>query len=125
MRIEKLDADVDLGAFAEEGGHRFSMVVTKDGTVGVRVIAPEAGGPVLRLSSVKMETGAWESIRWDIRFVEGAARTRLRVGSETAFDAELIGLAGSDAAERLEVGAEATGPVALSFDSVTFEPNAE
>ena len=125
VRIEKLDADVDLGAFAEEGGHRFTMVVTKDGTVGVRVIDPEAGGPVLRMSTVKMETGAWASIRWDIRFVEGSARTRLRVGSATAFDAEAIGLAGSDAAERLEVGAEATGAVTLSFDSVTFEPNAE
>lgn len=125
VRIEKLDADVDLGAFAEEGGHRFTFVVTKDGFVGVRVIDPEAGGPVLRTSTVKMETGAWASIRWDIRFVEGAARTRLRVGSATAFDAEPIGLSGSDAAERLEVGAEAAGAVTLSFDSVTFEPNAE
>lgn len=125
VRIEKLDADVDLGAFAEEGGHRFSMVVTKDGTVGVRVVDPEAGGPVLRLSTVKIEPNTWASVRWDLRFVEGNARTRLRVGAATAFDAEPIGLQGTDAVERLEVGAEAAGAVAVSFDSVTFEPNAE
>jgi hypothetical protein len=125
VRIEKLDVDVDLGAFAEEAGHRVTMVVTKDGTVGVRVIDPEAGGPALRLSTVKIATGDWASIRWDIRFIDGSARTRLRVGAATAFDAEPIGLLGNDAAERLEIGAEATGAVTLSFDSVTFEPNAE
>jgi hypothetical protein len=125
LRIEKLDGDVDVAAFAEEGGHRFSMVLTKDGTVGVRVIDPEAGGPVLRTSSVKIEPNTWASVRWDIRFVEGSARTRLRIGSATAFDAEPIGLQGTDALERLEIGAEAASAVTLWFDSVTFEPNAE
>lgn len=125
LRIEKIEADVELGAFAEESGHRVAMVVMKDGTVGVRVIDADAGGPVVRSSTVKIESGTWASIRWDIRFVSGIARTRLRVGGATAFDAEPIGLAGNDAAFRLEIGAEAAGAVSLSFDSVTFEPNAE
>jgi hypothetical protein len=123
VRVEKIDAEVEIGAFAEQGGHRVAMVIAKDGSVGVRVVDAEAGGPVLRLSSVKVDIGAWESIRWDIRFVDGSARTRLRVGDATAFDAEPIGLIASDAVERLEVGA--SGAVTLSFDSVTFEPNAE
>jgi hypothetical protein len=123
LRIEKIDAEVEVGAFAEQGGHRVAMVIAKDGSVGVRVVDAEAGGPVLLMSSVKIDLGAWESVRWDIRFVDGAARTRLRVGDATAFDAEPTGLIATDAVERLEVGA--SGAVTLSFDSVTFEPNAE
>lgn len=125
VRVDRLDADVDLAAFADEGGHRVTMVVTKDGDVGVRVIDTEAGGPTLRTSAVKIETGVWTSIRWDVRFVDGNARTRLRVGAATAFDAEPIGLAGTDAAERLEIGAESSAAVTLAFDSVTFESNVE
>lgn len=57
--------------------------------------------------------------------MDGYARTRLRVGADTAFDAEPVGLLGTDFVQRLEIGAESTAPVTVSFDSVTFEQTVE
>ena len=125
VRIEKQDADVDIAAFTEQAGHRTTLVVTKDGTVGVRIVDLEAGGPALRMSTLKIAPNTWASVRWDVRFVDGYARTRLRIGADTAFDAEPVGLLGSDFVERLEIGAESAGAVTVSFDSVTFEQTVE
>ncbi len=131
VRVDAIGTEIEIAAFDQDDGHRLALVITSDGSVGLRespVSTADGGAPDGKHSStVKIEAKTWTSIRWDIRFIDNVARTRLRVGSATAFDGEPFGLTGIDAATRFSIGSgvASTSAVSASFDSITFASDVE